>query len=88
MSVKIRLARFGRKKNPFYRIVAAQSEAKRDGRFLETIGTYDPIKTPYEFKIDEEKLKNWLQQGAKPSDTVKSLLKRSGMGNLLTVKAA
>jgi small subunit ribosomal protein S16 len=88
MSVKIRLARFGRKKQPFYRIVATQSEAKRDGSFLETIGTYDPLKDPFEFKVNEEKLKNWLQQGATLSDTVKSLLMRSGMGSLLTVKAA
>jgi small subunit ribosomal protein S16 len=88
MSVKIRLTRYGRKKKPFYRIVAAHKESKRDGRFLETLGTYDPLKDPHEFKINEEKLKNWINQGAKLSGTVTSLLKQAGMENILTEKAA
>ncbi|MDF1578122.1 MAG: 30S ribosomal protein S16 [Desulfurivibrionaceae bacterium] len=74
MAVKVRLARFGRKKRPFYRIVVANSEAPRDGKFLEIVGTYDPLKDPAEVVIKHDKLKTWLDRGAKPTDTVKSLL--------------
>ena len=78
MAIRIRLQRGGRKKRPFYRVVAADSQAKRDGRFLEILGTYDPLKDPYEFKVDEEKVRKWLERGASPSDTVRSLLKKAG----------
>ena len=73
MAVKIRLTRLGRKKVPFYRIIVADIEAKRDGKFLEIVGTYDPMKDPAEIKIDPDKLQTWLDRGAKPSNTVKSL---------------
>ena len=78
MAIRIRLARGGRKKRPFYRVVAADSEAPRDGRFLEVLGTYDPLKEPYEFKVDVDKVQKWLGKGAKPTDTVRSLLKKAG----------
>ncbi|MBW1792061.1 MAG: 30S ribosomal protein S16 [Deltaproteobacteria bacterium] len=74
MAVRIRLTRMGRKKKPFYRIVAADSEAKRDGKFLEVVGTYDPMLEPAGIKIHQDKLQYWLDQGAKPTDTVKSLI--------------
>jgi small subunit ribosomal protein S16 len=74
MAVKIRLTRLGRKKIPFYRIIVADVEAKRDGRFLDILGTYDPHKDPAEVKIDDGKLRAWLARGAKPSTTVKSLI--------------
>ncbi len=74
MAVKIRLTRFGRKKMPFYRIIVADIESKRDGKFLDILGTYDPMKDPAEVKIDTDKLKTWLDRGAKPTDTVKSLI--------------
>jgi len=76
MSVKIRLARHGAKKRPFYRIVAADIESPRDGRFIETLGTYNPLKDPAEVKLDRARVDYWLEQGATPSDTVRSLLKR------------
>ncbi len=78
MAIKIRLTRHGRKKKPFYRVVAANSEAPRDGKFLEILGTYDPLKDPAEFKVDSSKVDKWLSLGAKPSDTVRSLLKKVG----------
>jgi small subunit ribosomal protein S16 len=78
MAIKIRLTRRGRKKKPFYRVVAANSEAKRDGKFLEILGTYDPLKDPAEFKVDSSKVDRWLSLGAKPTDTVRSLLKKVG----------
>ncbi len=78
MAVRIRLARGGRKKRPFYRIVAAYSESPRDGRFLEVLGTYDPLKDPAEIKLDQEKVKKWLERGAKPSQTVRSLIAKAG----------
>ncbi len=78
MPIKIRLTRGGRKKKPFYRVVAANSEAPRDGRFLDLLGTYDPLKEPLEFKISSEKLQKWLGLGAEPTDTVRSLLIRGG----------
>jgi small subunit ribosomal protein S16 len=74
MAVKIRLTRLGRKKLPYYRIVVADVEAKRDGKFLDIVGTYDPLKDPAEVTIDTEKLQSWLDQGAKPTTTVKSLI--------------
>jgi small subunit ribosomal protein S16 len=76
MAVKIRLTRLGRKKMPYYRIVVADIEAKRDGKFLDIVGTYDPLKDPAEINFDTEKLQSWLAQGAKPTQTVKSLIAR------------
>ncbi len=79
MAVKIRLRRMGAKKAPFYRVVVADSRYPRDGRFIEEIGTYNPMVEPAEVKIDAEKAKTWLKNGAQPTDTVKSLLKKSGI---------
>lgn len=79
MAVRIRLKRIGAKKNPFYRIVVADSRFPRDGRFIEEIGTYNPMANPVEFKIDNEKAKTWIKNGAQPTDTVKALLKKSGV---------
>ena len=76
MSVKIRLSRHGAKKRPFYRNVAADIESPRDGRFIETLGTYNPLKDPAEVTLDKERVDYWIQQGATPSDTVRSILKR------------
>ena len=78
MSVKIRLARHGAKKRPFYRIVVADSESPRDGRFLENVGTYNPLIDPAEVILKNERISYWIGQGAIPSDTVKSLLKKEG----------
>ena len=78
MSVKIRLARHGAKKKPFYRIVAADSESPRDGRFLEIVGTYNPLIDPAEVSLKQERIKYWIDQGAIPTTTVKSLLKKEG----------
>lgn len=78
--VKIRLKRMGAKKTPFYRIVVADSRTPRDGRFIEEIGTYDPLKDPVEVKVDEAKAKEWLDKGAKPTDIVKSLFEKQGIG--------
>ena len=79
MAVKIRLARHGAKKRPFYRIVVADSESPRDGRFLESVGTYNPLKEPAEVTLKADRVKYWMQQGALPSDTVRSLLKKEGL---------
>lgn len=79
MAVKIRLRRMGAKKNPFYRIVVADSRYPRDGRFIEEIGTYDPLKTPADVKIDADKAKQWIANGAQPTDTVRVLLKKSNI---------
>ena len=79
MAVKLRLRRMGAKKNPFYRIVVADSRYPRDGRFIEEIGTYDPLKTPADVKIDADKAKQWIANGAQPTDTVKDILKKSGV---------
>ncbi|QMU07740.1 30S ribosomal protein S16 [Levilactobacillus suantsaii] len=79
MSVKIRLKRMGSKKRPFYRIVVADSRSPRDGRFIENVGTYNPIVTPAEVKLNEESIMNWLNNGAQPSDTVKNLLSNAGI---------
>ncbi len=77
MAVRIRLTRLGRKKKPFYRIIVADSECKRDGRFLDVVGTYDPLQDPARITIDAEKLENWLGKGAQPSTTVQSLIKKA-----------
>ena len=76
MATKIRLKRMGAKKKPFYRIVVADSRAPRDGRFIEEIGSYNPNVTPAEVRVDVEKAQKWLNTGAQPSDTVRSLLKK------------
>ncbi len=78
MAMKIRLTRMGSKKRPFYRIVALDSATRRDGRALEYLGYYNPMVDPAELKVDLEKVKHWTDRGAKPSDTVKSLLKKAG----------
>ncbi|WP_310599292.1 30S ribosomal protein S16 [Desulfobulbus sp.] len=78
MAVRIRLTRKGRKKQPFYRIVVADSEAPRDGKFLDIVGTYDPMQNPAAITIDNEKLAVWMKKGAKPTETVESLIKKSG----------
>ena len=77
--VKIRLKRLGAHKRPFYRVVVAASRAPRDGKFIEEIGTYDPLKEPAEVKIDAEKVQKWLSNGAQPTETVKRLLKQAGI---------
>ncbi len=79
MAVKIRLRRMGAKKAPFYRIVVADSRYPRDGRSLEEIGYYNPLTDPAEVKLDDERAKYWLGNGAQPSDTVRALLKKSGV---------
>jgi small subunit ribosomal protein S16 len=79
MAVRIRLTRKGAKKRPFYRIVVAHSEAPRDGKFLEIIGTYNPLTDPAEVQIDPERLRVWLDRGARPSNTVRSLIKQKGL---------
>ena len=76
--VKIRLRRMGAKKAPFYRVVVADGRYPRDGRFIEEIGTYNPLTDPAEIKIDNEAAKKWLANGAQPTDTVRALLKKSG----------
>lgn len=79
MSVKLRMKRMGSKKHPFYRLVAADSRFQRDGRFLETIGYYDPMVEPHKFHVEREKAFGWLEKGAQMSDTVKSLLRKEGI---------
>lgn len=79
MAVKIRLKRMGAKKNPFYRVVVADSRYPRDGRFIEEIGTYNPLMEPAQINIDGEKASTWIKNGAQPTDTVKSLLKKTGV---------
>ncbi len=79
MSVKIRLKRMGSKKNPFYRIVVADSRSPRDGRLIEQIGTYNPVSEPITLKLDEEKALDWMTKGAQPSDTVRNLFSKEGI---------
>ncbi|HOO63912.1 MAG TPA: 30S ribosomal protein S16 [Synergistaceae bacterium] len=79
MAVRIRLARHGRKKSPFYRLVVADSRSPRDGRFIEMIGTYYPLKNPTEITVDAEKAVQWLRNGAQPSDTARVILKKAGV---------
>ena len=76
MSVTIRLTRAGSKKVPFYRVVAADHRSPRDGRFIEQLGVYDPLREPVEFRVDEARLEHWLKAGALPSQTVGELLRR------------
>ena len=79
MAVKIRLRRMGAKKAPFYRVVVADSRSPRDGRFIEEIGYYDPMKEPAVISLNEEKVKAWIANGAQPTDTVRALIKKSGI---------
>ena len=79
MAVKMRLTRLGAKKAPFYRVIVADSRSPRDGRFIEEIGYYNPLTNPVEVKIDADKAKKWLNNGAQPTETVKALLKKSGI---------
>lgn len=79
MATKIRLKRMGAKKSPFYRMVVADARSPRDGRFIEEIGYYDPNTNPATVKIDEEKALKWLAEGAKPTDTAKSILQKQGI---------
>ena len=78
MAVKIRLTRLGDKKNPFYRVVVADSRSPRDGKFIDILGTYDPLKNPEVIKIDNDKAKEWIKNGAQPTDTARNLLVKSG----------
>ncbi len=79
MSVKIRLKRMGSKKKPFYRVVVADSRSPRDGRFIETVGTYDPLQEPAKVELNEEDILAWLDKGAQPSDTVRNILSKEGI---------
>jgi len=79
MATSIRLRRMGAKKNPFYRLVVCDSTARRDGKAIEEIGYYDPTKNPHEIKIDEDKALDWLNKGAQPTDTARSLLSQAGI---------
>jgi len=81
LAVKIRLRRMGAKKKPFYRIVVADSRSPRDGRFIEELGYYDPLKNPAEIKIDEEKAQNWLKKGVQLTETVRALFNKAGIIN-------
>jgi small subunit ribosomal protein S16 len=76
MAVTIRLTRAGGKKVPFYRVVAADTRSPRDGRFIEQLGVYDPLRDPVEFRVDEQRLQHWLKVGALPSQTVSELIRR------------
>ena len=79
MAVKIRLTRMGAKKNPFYRIVVADSRSPRDGRFIEILGNYDSTKEPAVIQVDEDKAVDWMSKGAQPTDTVRSLFSKKGI---------
>ncbi|MCX7772742.1 MAG: 30S ribosomal protein S16 [Clostridia bacterium] len=79
MMVKIRLKRMGAKKKPFYRIIIADERSPRDGKFIEQVGTYDPLANPSLISVDAEKVKQWISNGAQPTDTVKKLLKIAGV---------
>ena len=79
MAVRIRLKRMGAKKRPFYRVVVADSRAPRDGRFIETLGTYNPLTDPVELNLNAERIQIWLSRGAQPSDSVKGILTRQGL---------
>ncbi|MGB6772286.1 MAG: 30S ribosomal protein S16, partial [Candidatus Dormiibacterota bacterium] len=78
MAVKIRLKRMGAKKRPFYRVVVADARSPRDGRFIESVGYYDPLKDPKVFHVDDERIRHWMATGARPSDAVRELLVRQG----------
>lgn len=79
MAVKIRLKRMGAKKRPFYRIVVADARSPRDGRFIESVGYYDPLREPKVVKLEDERIRHWMATGAKPSDAVRELMERAGM---------
>lgn len=79
MAVRIRLKRMGAKKRPFYRVIVADARAPRDGRFIETLGTYNPLMNPADVKLDAEKVRHWLARGAQPSDPVRNILARAGL---------
>jgi small subunit ribosomal protein S16 len=79
MAVRIRLSRLGARKKPYYRLVAANSESPRDGKFLEILGTYDPTKNPALIKLEKEKVSHWLEKGATLSESAKSILKKEGL---------
>lgn len=79
MAVKFRLSRLGAKKKPFYRIVVADERSPRDGRFIDKVGFYDPLKNPAEISLDKEKIKTWYEKGVRPTRTVESLFKREGV---------
>ncbi len=81
MAVKIRLTRMGDKKSPFYRVVVADSKSPRDGKYIDLLGTYNPLTNPAEIKIDNEKAQKWLKNGALPTETAKSVLVKSGAIN-------
>ena len=85
MAVRIRLSRFGRKKQPFYRIVVQDSQAPRDGKFLEIVGTYDPMVEPNAVMIQHDKIQHWLDRGALPTTTVKSILAKNAAVETATV---
>jgi small subunit ribosomal protein S16 len=87
MSVTIRLTRAGSKKVPFYRVVAADRRSPRDGRFIEQLGVYDPLRDPVEFRVDEERLAHWLKVGALPSQTVSELLRRKAKSSTAAAPA-
>ncbi|MBP1735520.1 MAG: ribosomal protein [Deltaproteobacteria bacterium] len=84
MAVKFRLSRHGSKKKPFYRIVVADSSSPRDGRFIEKVGFYDPLKDPIQISLDREKVKDWYKKGAKPTRTVENLFKKEGVLSEIT----
>ena len=86
MSVRLRLRRMGRKKRPFYRVVAADQRSPRDGRFIEIIGYYDPLQNPHKLELKKDRILYWLEQGAQPSTTVKSLLRREGIWHRLDLQ--
>jgi small subunit ribosomal protein S16 len=88
MATKIRLARAGAKKRPFYQVVVADERSRRDGRFIENMGTYDPTKNPAVVKLNEEKIIAWLGKGAQPTDTVRQILKQAGILDKVAAPAA
>ncbi len=88
MAIKMRLARAGAKKKPFYQIVIADVRSRRDGRFIENVGTYDPNQNPAAVKFEEGKALEWLGKGAQPTDTVKQMLKTAGLWEKFTTKSA
>jgi|MudIll2142460700_1097286.scaffolds.fasta_scaffold78909_2 small subunit ribosomal protein S16 len=88
MAVKIRLARAGAKKKPFYQVIVTDGRNKRDGRFIEKVGSYDPNQEPAAFKFEEGKTLEWLGKGAQPTDTVKQMLKKAGIWQKFVSKAA
>ncbi|BDV41773.1 30S ribosomal protein S16 [Geotalea uraniireducens] len=88
MAIKMRLARAGAKKKPFYQIVIADVRSRRDGRFIENVGTYDPNQNPAAVKFEESKALEWLGKGAQPTDTVKQILKQQGIWEKFVTKSA